>query len=208
MLYLFWRSDDDDNQTAEQFTQTLVGTLNALRDRVHLNSSSSDNLQRRADSLSNKNDSTNGASEEVSSEPPTCSVYLVIDRQGTETALAEQLARTASSHPILRQHTEGITVGVASHPRAAPGLEAIVEAILVGNRDRRNLSQSLLGVLSPHPEHLLGLQDPQKTDAAQGVQQSLICARVERTGQFANVRSSRSYGVALAAQLAAAHTTH
>lgn len=176
VVYLFWRPDDHDKP--EQFTQTLVGTVNALRDQVDIKSSGSDNLKDRVASLSEAS-----SSKEQPSQKPTTSLYLVVDRQGTDTELAEQLARTAASHPVLRQYTEGITVGLANHQRAAPGLEAIVEAVLVGNRDRRSVS-SLLGVVSPHPDHLLGLQEFHTTDAAQGVQQTLITAEWNGRGNL------------------------
>jgi hypothetical protein len=58
--------------------------------------------------------------------------------------LAERLARTVASHPLLRTVTQGITVGVSNHVRAAPGLEACVQAITVGATDRRRLGHQSL----------------------------------------------------------------
>jgi hypothetical protein len=81
---------------------------------------------------------------------PKASVYIVVDKvlhnstvagdeddpasssqhrqeeatwQLEQEALAEQLARLVASTAFLRDCTEGITVGVSNHQRAAPGLE-------------------------------------------------------------------------------------
>jgi hypothetical protein len=123
--------------------------------------------------------------------------------------LAERLARTVASHPLLRTVTQGITVGVSNHVRAAPGLEACVQAITLGATDRRRLGnqtllpttcpvppvatppfssldskKSLLGLVAVTPSDLLGLQDATVTDAAQGVWQSKITAEWNGCGDL------------------------
>jgi hypothetical protein len=55
---------------------------------------------------------------------------------------ATELARTVSTHMELRQLVQGITVGVSNLPHAAPGLEACMNAFLVGSRDRRRYTAS------------------------------------------------------------------
>jgi len=54
--------------------------------------------------------------------------------------LAYELARLVASHPKLRHVCEGITIGVSNHRRAAPGLEACVDAVAVGAKDRRTMT--------------------------------------------------------------------
>ena len=140
---------------------------------------------------------------------PKASLYLVVDRpvpwpsaddetpspdsgssRSTEShaaqeELAERLARTVASHPVLRTCLEGITVGISNHERAAPALEACVEAVALGAPDRRRLAakreappatttaietdpqKSLLGMVATAPDELLGLQEATVTDAAQ-----------------------------------------
>jgi hypothetical protein len=102
--------------------------------------------------------------------------------------VAETLARHVAQ--TLRTDLEGITVGVANHLRAAPGLEVVMEATAVGSNTRRrrrrrrqhhhennhtSSSSSLVGILCSHPDDLLGLASTE-TDAAQGVLQSITCA--------------------------------
>ena len=54
--------------------------------------------------------------------------------------LAYELARLVASHPQLRHGCDGITIGVSNHRRAAPGLEACVDAVAVGAKDRRTIT--------------------------------------------------------------------
>ena len=87
---------------------------------------------------------------------------------------AEQMARQVSL--TLRTHIQGITVGLADHPRAAPGLEACMEAVSVGTHDRRrhNHDKSAVGVVAISADDLIG--DQVEADAAQGVLQSITAA--------------------------------
>jgi hypothetical protein len=86
---------------------------------------------------------------------------------------------------------EGITVGISNHVRAAPGLDACVDAISVGARDRRQFvsrdEKSPVGLVALHPHDLLGLQhesSEQVTDAVQGVLQSQTCAEWNGNGNL------------------------
>ena len=110
-------------------------------------------------------------------ESPRC--YLVVDRlvavEGdddvrTIESLARYLALT------YREQCYGVTVGLSNHPRAAPGLEACLNAVLVGSRDRRRIggSRSRLRIVACHPDDLTGRQE--ETDAVQGVRQWRLCA--------------------------------
>jgi hypothetical protein len=93
--------------------------------------------------------------------------------------LAEHLARMVASHSKLRAVCEGITIGVANHDRAAPGLEACLDAVLVGAKDRRRVSansKSWVGMVAADSDDFLGLQETDVTDAASGVLQSRVCA--------------------------------
>lgn len=141
-----------------------------------------------------------------STSEPSCN----IDSHSSQEDLAEDLARSVASHPVLRQCTEGITVGVSNHERAAPGLEVCVHAISLGAQDRRrnavnpsshvgngtldsvaaadrvnlDASKSLLGVVAVTPEDMLGLQDATVTDAVQGVLQSRVTAEWNGKGNL------------------------
>jgi len=169
---------------------------------------------------SEPNDQHHELMDETDDTRPKASLYLVVDRlmtpgQDTDTEsshseqedLAERLARTVASHPVLRTCTEGITVGVSNHKRAAPALEACVEAVSLGAADRRrfaaslaaaaaselddvatvaasNPQKSLLGIVATVPDELLGLQDATATDAAQGVLQTQVTAEWNGCGDL------------------------
>ena len=92
-------------------------------------------------------------------------------------ALAERLARHIASHPQLRSLFEGITVGVANHKRAAPGLDACLDVINLGAHDRRKIgrdTRSHVGLMALSADDLLGLDEGGETDAAQNVLQTRI----------------------------------
>ena len=97
--------------------------------------------------------------------------------------LVEQIARSISMQ--LRDDLCGLTIGISNHVRAAPGLDKCMEAICWGSKDRRKSigdSRSSIGVVTQHPDDLLGLQkDP---DAAQGVLQSYTCAEWSGNGDI------------------------
>jgi hypothetical protein len=117
---------------------------------------------------------------------------LSLDPDESEEKLAEHLARNVATHPALRGCVEGITTGVSNHVRAAPGLEAIIHAVTLGSSDRRrhgntddpSSQRSLLEVIAPSSDDLLGLQNSQITDAVQGISQSLIIAEWNGRGNL------------------------
>jgi hypothetical protein len=148
----------------------------------------------------------------------TCSVYLIVDRvvppekqqwwsldaakaasarerfHQVQLDLAEQLARKVAADPKLRHLCEGITVGVSDHERAAPGIEACVNAVSIGEKDRRKEKQahpqkvadtnSLIGVMAVQPDDCMGLQSGDVTDSAQGVLQTRVCAEWNGQGNL------------------------
>lgn len=92
--------------------------------------------------------------------------------------LAERLARSVASNPLLRLYSQGITVGVSNHVRAAPALEACVQAIAVGATDRRRHGQQTTktNLLSEYssPMQLQQKQEPPGRDASSPVSSSLL----------------------------------
>lgn len=105
------------------------------------------------------------------------------------TRTCEQLCRHVAQS--FRCSLEGITVGISNHVRAAPGLEACVDAIGVGAQDRRRFvsrdERSPVGLVALHPQDLLGLlgdDSEQVTDAVQGVLQSQTCAEWNGNGNL------------------------
>ena len=111
--------------------------------------------------------------------------------------LVKQLSREIASHETLRHACEGLVVGISNHPRAAPGLEACMNAVSVGGSDRRRYhlhhgqrqystvssssyatahatTKSFIGLVTLQTEDLVGLEPEGTTDAAQGVWQRRI----------------------------------
>jgi len=90
--------------------------------------------------------------------------------------VAEQLARCVTQNKLLRDELKGLTVGICDHVRAAPGLETCMDAIMLGTRDRRSFNKkSNIGLVTRHPDDLIGLGDGE-TDGVQGLLQSItIC---------------------------------
>jgi hypothetical protein len=94
-----------------------------------------------------------------------------------QTKIAECLAKHIASHSKLRSLFQGITIGVANHKRAAPGLDACLNAINFGARDRRkhsNHAKCHIGLICRAPADLLGLDKDGETDGAQNVLQTRI----------------------------------
>jgi hypothetical protein len=224
LLYLLWKPDMTSSaQTFAETTiletvtrlESLVDIVNSIEEAKTLRGgfvrpSSSTNLHGGA-AAATAVTLDNGSKK-------SCSVYLIVDRVAppekklwwsldaakavsarermhqVQVDLAEELARKVAAHPKLRQLCEGITVGVSNHERAAPGLEACVNAICVGEKDRRkeheanpqavSSTKSLMGVMAVDPDECLGLQSADETDAAQGVLQSRVCAEWNGQGNL------------------------
>ena len=64
-------------------------------------------------------------------------------RHDGEVKMAEQLARTVASSQFLRSRIDGLSVGVTSNDRAAPGLEACMDAVARGAKERRKATKIL-----------------------------------------------------------------
>lgn len=62
-------------------------------------------------------------------------------RYNCEVAIAKQLARAASTSSYLRERIDGITIGIASDDRATPGLEACMDAVERGAKERRKCAE-------------------------------------------------------------------
>lgn len=113
-----------------------------------------------------------------------------------QTEIAETLIRKISTDPKLklRPIIQGITIGLSDNFRAAPGLEMCMDAILVGDSERRRFSskksnkvktstiddtlndhiwtmhepkRSSIGLITEYADDLTGLDPEQETDAAQ-----------------------------------------
>jgi len=186
VLYLLWNCDiDDKNNTLSAEEQAESFRKGPLKTALG-------NLQ----SLSKKN----RARENDKSNALT-NVYVLIDvliwssddeslrkkRFERHLSVVEALAKIILS-PLSSNddggggfNFAGATVGLADHPRAAPGLESCLDAIQVGARDRRrrfgNGQKSFVGIVCHSPEDLIGYDEEGETDAVQGVMQSLTHAK-------------------------------
>jgi len=58
-------------------------------------------------------------------------------QHNTEIKMAEKLAKSVSSNKFLRGSIDGISIGITSDARAAPGLEACMDAVCRGSKERR-----------------------------------------------------------------------
>jgi hypothetical protein len=123
-----------------------------------------------------------------------------------QTKIAECLAKHIASHSRLRSLFQGITIGVANHKRAAPGLDACLNAINFGARDRRRYSKSArcnIGLICRAPADLLGLDKDGETDGAQNVLQTRISTEWNGKGNLksfsyrAHARWCKDYGMPL-----------
>ena len=135
------------------------------------------------------------ASQDEESPPPNpLNIYVVIDvlvwkvdddwpnsRNGH--SVAHYLTQTILEDESINQNSiSGVTVGYANHVRAAPGLEACLDAIMLGTKDRRrfgsensqnNSHKSCVGLVCHSLQHLVEYDAETETDAVQGVYQEL-----------------------------------
>lgn len=91
-------------------------------------------------------------------------------------------------------HLDGVSTGIADHPRAAPGLESCLEAISFGSRDRRrhgsgsnNECKSCVGIVCNSLEDLVGFDEEGETDAVQDVIQYRTHAKIKETHRVGEV---------------------
>eukprot|EP00977_Amphora_coffeiformis_P015779 scaffold4723_cov172-Amphora_coffeaeformis.AAC.12 len=124
---------------------------------------------------------------DCSSTTVSTRLYLVVEQvpgnipfhEDAETAFlklercATELARCVSTHTELRDLVQGVTVGVSNLERAAPGLEACMNAFHVGSQDRRRHgvvatpeggSKSLIGLVTDSYNDLMGPEDHHSHD--------------------------------------------
>lgn len=210
IFYVFWRPTDpqDVNVFVKKTLQSKINRLNqhvefasfeAVAERMLKTSSSrsATNITTTIEAavVSSDNRKEVAATEEANTNDnskPSCCVYIVVDRlppkDNENVDAAEQLVRTVATDATLRDTIQGITVGVSNHVRAAPGLEACHDAVGLGAKDRRKISNpiatSFLGIVTESADDLLGLQDTNECDAAEGVQQSRVSAEYNGRGNL------------------------
>lgn len=223
LLYLLWKPDMTSSAQTFAET-TILETVTRLEILVDIVNSIEEAKRLRGGFIrpSSSNNLSGGAAQAAvtfdNGNKKSCSVYLIVDRVAPpekklwwsldagkaasarerchqlQVNLAEELARKVAADPKLRHLCEGITVGVSNHERAAPGLEACVNAICIGEKDRRkeheanpqkvSSTKSLMGVMAVHPDECLGLQSGDVTDAATDVLQSRVCAEWNGQGNL------------------------
>ncbi len=196
ILYLLWSEDSAHGNSSQSFKENVIEPcVDQIMELHH------------QDSTTN---SPNVNGEESSkSKPP---IYLVVDRlinplskdnkdsedahRKEQVALTEDLIRRVASckESQLRSLLEGVTVGLSDNSRAAPGLETCMDAIVVGDAERRHFpkkrrqdlsveiirnhieaqseadpGKSCIGIVTEYPDDLTGLDPSGETDAVQGL---------------------------------------
>ena len=202
---------------SHQQQQRRLQAQKALRKRKEEAEEKGDQEQDTEQTIEGKLPSNNEDDDDEFTEP---AIYLVVDALTTDVAFqddseksrddddddkkkqksyrdrvrwVDECTRCVVKDPDLRLQLEGMTVGISNHARAAPGLEACVNAVVYGARDRRKRKgknrwgtrRSAIGVVCPKSCDLLGPQGEfQETDAAQGVLQSRTCAEWSGNGNL------------------------
>lgn len=112
----------------------------------------------------------------------------------TTTTLNTNTGEECETETQLRTHIDGMAIGLSSDFRAAPGLETCMDAILVGDAERRHFpkrtrtkkqssntttiirngreiepSRSCIGIVTEFPDDLTGLDPVGETDAVQNL---------------------------------------
>ncbi|KAL7471582.1 hypothetical protein ACHAXS_011878 [Conticribra weissflogii] len=67
----------------------------------------------------------------------------LLNQHNQDNQTAESLARAVASSRFLRNRIDGITVGITSDARAAPGLEACLNAVERGAKERRQVAKGV-----------------------------------------------------------------
>jgi len=207
ILYLLWRYDSPHFESPELFAKHYIRTcVQRIRDAYETieGSMNADGTTREA-----------RVKGEERSEAPH--IYIMIDRvcsgdslnkdsqdqivdyNNKQIALTKELLQiVATSQTMkLRSIVEGITVGISTSVRAAPGLEQCMNAIMVGDSERRSMIErdargratanstkfftggkwtmddpqaSCIAIIADHPDDLLGLDPTMEADSVQGMQ--------------------------------------
>ena len=117
----------------------------------------------------------------------------------------QQENQASTTEAQLRTHIDGMVVGLSSDFRAAPALETCMDAILVGDAERRTFSnsnrtsrkakrlpiiirngreleatRSCIGIVTEYPDDLTGLDPVGETDAVQN-----LCLHTRSVGNWA-----------------------
>ena len=161
-------------------------------------------------------DSTGGISEDNTPEHNDIHSLRSADEQArrqrqhaVETQIAEAVAKTISTHPVLRGVVEGVSVGTTAEVRAAPALEVCLKAITHGSGERRRQGRALqrrqmtdivrghngngnhfqidpmrspICLMVPDPDDLVGLDPEEDADAVKGAIQSITVAEWNGNG--------------------------
>ena len=192
VLYLFWRPD------SEQYIDPALYAKHVIKEAVD-----------QIISLHKSSDKYDEANPSASPPPP---IYLSVDRlvvvdpsisdderaiakfKQEQIDIAEELIRVVANavdpEINLRLHIEGMSVGLSSDFRAAPGLETCMDAIVVGDAERRHYpkpkhaqnsmtvirngrefdpSRSCIGIVTEYPDDLTGSDPSGETDAVQNL---------------------------------------
>jgi len=72
----------------------------------------------------------------------TSTAQQQLNQQNNEIRTAEKLARAVASSSFLRSRIDGISIGITSDARAAPGLEACMDTVERGAKERRVAARS------------------------------------------------------------------
>jgi len=179
MLYLLWKPNSQ-FQTPESYAKHVVKP--AIDQILELHKSSSN----------------------FNAENSIPSIYVVVDRialaneshhldtlRKAQILISERLIRIVATDLDLRLRNiiQGITVGLSSDFRAAPGLETCMDSVLVGDAERRHFSydkskkemsiirngkaldptKSCVGIFTEYPDDLTGLDSSGETDAVQSL---------------------------------------
>lgn len=188
VLYLLWKPGTYESAktfvevTIQKAVEKIINILDPPSDETGAAAGKEERMKKRGKKLYVVVDKiiSSGASRE-DDEPGARKRRFQVQVQ-----IAEQLARQTAVSPKLRLLVDGITVGLSDHPQAAPGLEACMEAILHGSKDRRKVKdeKSFIGIVCEDPDELLGIQEGAETDAVQGLLQSRSVAEWNGNGDI------------------------
>ena len=199
ILYLTWKGEIyanmDSDEAINRFSdETILPAVRKIQGNASIRrpSQTPSHWSDDDDDESQNNDQIRSSSLEESHKKAkavaSTRLYLVVE-QIPATCLADEeadahfskleryataLARSVSTHAELRSLVQGIAVGVSNLERAAPGLEACMNALLVGSQDRRRHAKeeegkkSLIGMIAESYETLVGPGDNYHSHSHEG----------------------------------------
>jgi len=86
--------------------------------------------------------STNQQQSQSQSQSAEQTELEQLNQHNNEMKVAKSLARAIASSRFLRNRIDGVTIGITSDARAAPGLEACMDTVARGAKERRRASIS------------------------------------------------------------------